>query len=207
MERLAIPYPVIVEGRYDVLKLQTVIDADIITTDGFGIFRNSEKKALLRALAAKTPLIVLTDPDGAGGVIRSGICGMLPPDRVIRLYVPRTPGTEKRKSSPSAEGVLGVEGISGEILRKLFEPYASGPGDTRGTGSHTLCAADLYRDGLTGRADSRQARDEFGSSLGLPPGMNAKAFLTALNFILTDDEYNEKIREFRGEDRGEGAQL
>ena len=195
MEKLDIPYPVIVEGRYDVLRLQTVLNAHIIPTDGFGIFRSGEKKTLLRALAAKTPLIVLTDPDGAGGVIRSGICGMLPPERVIRLYVPRTPGKEKRKASPSAEGVLGVEGISPDILRELFAPYAGRAAESLKSGGIT--PADLYRDGLTGRPGSASARDEFGKSLGLPPGMNAKAFLSAIGFLLTRDEYTEKIRESR----------
>ena len=120
MDRLKIPYPVIVEGKYDRAKLSSVIDARIITTDGFGIFKNKEKTALLRALAKKTPLIVLTDPDGAGGVIRSHICSVLPADSVIRLYVPRVKGVEKRKKEPSAEGVLGVEGMDTEHLRRIF---------------------------------------------------------------------------------------
>ena len=107
-EKLRIPYPVIVEGKYDRQKLASVIDADIITTDGFGVFKNREKAALIRALAKRSPMIVLTDPDGAGKVIRSHISGIIPPDRLIRLYIPRIAGKEKRKSAPSAEGVLAV---------------------------------------------------------------------------------------------------
>ncbi len=190
--RLDIPYPVIVEGRYDRQKLVSVINAEIITTDGFGIFRNAEKQALLRALAARTPVIVLTGPDGAGGVIRSKICGMLPPDRTVRLYVPRVEGKEKRKSAPSAEGVLGVEGTDTEVLYRLFLPY-SGGAPTR-LSDNPLSAADLFRDGLTGRPDSSARRDAFGRRFGLPPGMNARAFLAALRFICTYEESLETIR-------------
>ena len=188
--RLNIPYPVIVEGKYDKLTLCRVLDADIITTDGFGIFRNSEKQAFLRALAAKTKVIVLTDPDGAGGVIRSKICGMLPKERVIRLYVPAVPGKEKRKPEPSKAGLLGVEGTDIQLLYDLFLPYSSAPSPKE---AFTLSMADLYRDGLAGRNDSSSMRDILGKKFGLPPGMSAKALLTALRFIATDKEYGDAV--------------
>lgn len=188
--RLNIPYPVIVEGKYDKLTLCRVLDADIITTDGFGIFRNSEKQAFLRALAAKTKVIVLTDPDGAGGVIRSKICGMLPKERVIRLYVPAVPGKEKRKPEPSKAGLLGVEGTDIQLLYDLFLPYSSDPSPKE---AFTLSMADLYRDGLAGRSDSSSMRDILGKKFGLPPGMSAKALLTALRFIATDKEYGDAV--------------
>ena len=192
MDRLKIAYPVIVEGKYDRLRLASVIDAKILTTDGFGIFKNNEKKALLRALAQKTPVIVLTDPDGAGGVIRSHLCGILPPERTIRLYVPRVAGKEARKAEPSAEGVLGVEGMEADLLRRLFLPYAeenlSAP-----RSECSLTTADLYRDGLTGAPDSQIRRDAVGKKFGLPPGMSAKAFLAALKFVATDEEYAKAV--------------
>lgn len=187
-ERLRIPFPVIVEGKYDRLRLASVIDGKIITTDGFGIFKNTEKRALIRALAAKTPLIVLTDPDGAGSVIRSHLTGILPADKVIRLYVPRINGKEKRKPVPSAEGVLGVEGMERDLLYSLFLPYSDGNVPSVKDGRQ-ITAADLYEYGLTGGPDSAVRRDAFGKKLGLPPGMNAKAFLSALSFIMTYDEY------------------
>lgn len=187
-DKLKIPFPVIVEGKYDRLKLCSVIDAKIITTDGFGIFRNGEKQALLRALAAKTKVIVLTDPDGAGGVIRSAVCGMLPPEKVIRLYIPKIRGKEKRKAEPSKEGVLGVEGMEKELIYNLFLPYSDENAQII-RDENPLCTADFYRDGLTGAPDSREKRDIFGARLGLPPGMSAKALLTALKFIITYDEY------------------
>ncbi len=191
MEKLNIPYPVIVEGKYDRLKLERVLNAEIITTDGFGIFRNDEKKALIRALAGKTKLIVLTDPDGAGGVIRSHICGMIPPERLIRLYVPRVRGKEKRKSEPSAEGVLGVEGTDTDIIRSIFEKYAVSVSENSEP-KEKITVSDLYAFGLTGAADSASRRDVFGREFGLPEGMNAKAFMSALNFLITREEFLAK---------------
>lgn len=193
-ERIRVPYPVIVEGRYDCLRLSSVIDAKIIPTNGFGIFKDHEKRALLRALAARTPVIVLTDPDGAGGVIRSHLCGILPPEKTIRLYVPRVAGKEKRKAEPSAEGVLGVEGMDRDLLFRLFEPYSEENRKPETDRSEcTVTTADLYRDGLTGRPDSQTRRDAVGKKFGLPPGMSAKAFLAALKFVATDEEYRERL--------------
>ena len=123
-ERLRIPYPVIVEGRYDKLRLESVIEAQILTTDGFGLFNHGEKTKLFAALAKKSPLIVLTDSDGAGKLIRSRITSCIPKERLIHLYVPRISGVEKRKKAPSAEGILGVEGMERELLYKLLLPYA-----------------------------------------------------------------------------------
>jgi len=123
-KRLKIPYPVIVEGSYDRLRLQNVIEAQILTTDGFGVFNHTQKAKLFQALAKKTPIILLTDSDGAGKLIRSHLSSMIPPDRLIHLYVPRIKGKEKRKQAPSAEGILGVEGMENELLYRLFLPYA-----------------------------------------------------------------------------------
>ena len=115
-ERLKIPYPVIVEGRYDKLRLDAVMEGQILTTDGFGLFNKKEKTMLFRALAKSTPVIVLTDSDGAGTLIRSHLSGMIPKERLIHLYIPRIEGKEKRKDAPSAEGTLGVEGMETELL-------------------------------------------------------------------------------------------
>lgn len=197
MEKLKIKYPVIVEGKYDRLTLDRVIDAVILTTDGFGIFKNTEKQALLRALAQKTPLIVLTDPDGAGGVIRSRISGMIPPERRIMLYVPKVAGKEKRKEAPSKEGLLGVEGTDTALLYHLFEKYA---GETPGTSGPKITAANLYELGLTGGSGAQEKRDRFGARLSLPAGMNAKAFLSALNYLCTYEEYRAEAELFRQEE-------
>ncbi len=188
-ERLKIPYPVIVEGRYDKLRLESVIEGHIIPTDGFGIFKKEEKTSMLRALAEKTPLIVLTDSDGAGKLIRSHITSVLPPERVIQLYVPRISGKEKRKSEASAEGILGVEGMERELLYKLFEPYADADAVASRMAENLLSKTDLYEDGLTGGEGSREKRDALCIRLGLPTGMTPNALLAALRVLCTYSEY------------------
>ena len=188
-ERLKIPYPVIVEGRYDKLRLESVIEGHIIPTDGFGIFRKEEKTSMLRALAEKTPLIVLTDSDGAGKLIRSHITSVLPPERVIQLYVPRISGKEKRKSEASAEGILGVEGMERELLYKIFEPYANAEAVASRMAENPLSKTDLYEDGLTGGAGSREKRNALCIRLGLPTGMTPNALLAALRVLCTYEEY------------------
>ena len=187
-ERLPIPYPVIVEGRYDKLRLEQVIDATILSTDGFGVFKNKEKTAMLRVLASKTPLIVLTDSDGAGKLIRSHITSAIPPERLIHLYVPRIKGVEKRKSAPSAEGVLGVEGMENQLLRELFTPYSDSSVEQKRK-ENPLSKTDLYTDGLTGGEGSREKRDALAISLGLPTGMTPNALLAALRVLCTYEEY------------------
>lgn len=188
-ERLRIPFPVIVEGRYDKLRLEQVIEAQILTTDGFGVFNKKEKGQLFRALAKKTPLIVLTDSDGAGKLIRSYLTSSIPADRLIQLYVPRVAGKEKRKRAPSAEGVLGVEGIDAELLHRLLAPYADPDGVQRRAEENPLSKTDLYRDGLTGGENSAARRDAFAERLGLPAGMTPNALLAALRMLCTYEEY------------------
>lgn len=198
-KRLRIPYPVIVEGKYDRLRLESVLDAEILTTDGFGIFNHREKAMLFRALAQKSPLIVLTDSDGAGKLIRSRVSGMIPKDKLIHLYTPRVEGTEARKDKPSAEGILGVEGMERDLLLRLFAPYAQEDGDARGAREENpLCKTDFYVDGLTGGEGSAARRDEFAARLGLPPGMTPNALLAAVRVLCTYEEYCAMTR-------GEGA--
>ena len=188
-ERLKIPYPVIVEGRYDKLRLESVIEAHIIPTDGFGIFKKEEKASMLRALAEKTPLILLTDSDGAGKLIRSHLTSVLPADRVIQLYVPRIAGKEKRKSEASAEGILGVEGMERALLYELFAPYANAEAVESRMAENPLSKTDLFEDGLTGGEGSAQKRDELCTRLGLPTGMTPNALLAALRMLCTYEEY------------------
>ena len=188
-ERLKIPYPVIVEGRYDKLRLESVIEAHIIPTDGFGIFKKEEKASMLRALAQKTPLILLTDSDGAGKLIRSHLTSVLPPERVIQLYVPRISGTEKRKNEASAEGILGVEGMERKLLYELFTPYANADAVALRIAENPLSKTDFYEDGLTGGEGSREKRDALCIRLGLPAGMTPNALLAALRVLCTYEEY------------------
>jgi ribonuclease M5 len=188
-ERLKIPYPVIVEGKYDKLRLQNLIEAQILTTDGFGVFNKTEKTRLFRKLAERTPILVLTDSDGAGKLIRSHLTSMIPPERLIHLYVPRVKGKERRKQSPSAEGVLGVEGMENELLLQLFAPYADADAVLTRAKENPLCKTDLYLDGLTGGEGSAARRDAFAERLGLPAGMTPNALLSALRVLCTYEEY------------------
>lgn len=198
-EKLKIPYPVIVEGKYDRLRLISVIDAQIYTTDGFGLFSKCEKLALFRALSEKTPIILMTDSDGAGKLIRSHIASAIPRDKLIQLYIPQIKGKEKRKAEPSKEGTLGVEGMERELLRSILAPYAvndeNAPDAYAVSLENPLSKADFYRDGLSGRDDSAKKRDALAKMLSLPCGMTANALLAALKLLLTYDEYLEKVKE------------
>jgi ribonuclease M5 len=192
VERLKIPYPVIVEGKYDRLRLMSVIEAQIITTEGFGLFKKEEKSALIRALAANSRIIVLTDSDGAGGVIRSRISQLVPKDRLIQLYIPRIAGKEKRKVIPSAEGTLGVEGMEAGLLSRLFEPY-SDPAAVALMAENPLSKTDFYIDGLSGGEGSAGRRDALAAKLGLPGGMSANALLAAVRMFCTYEKYLELV--------------
>ena len=187
-KKLNIPYPVIVEGRYDQLRLQCVMNGQIITTDGFGLFNHKETLTLIRALAKKSPLIVLTDSDGAGKLIRSHITSAVPTDRLIQLYIPQIKGKEKRKAAPSAEGTLGVEGMEQQLLYDLLRPYENGDAVARSM-ENPLSKTDFYIDGLTGRDNSVARRDALCQSIGLPAGMTSNALLAALRLLCTYEEY------------------
>ena len=186
--KLKIPYPMIVEGKYDRLRLLSVCEGQILTTDGFGIFKKSEKLSLFRELGKKTPVIVLTDSDGAGKLIRSHLSSAIPKDRLIQLYIPKIKGKERRKAEPSAEGTLGVEGMERELLFELLSPFEDEKAfaDAR---ENKLSKTDLYADGLSGREDSRQRRAELCRKLRLPEDMTANALIEALKILVSYEEY------------------
>jgi ribonuclease M5 len=193
MEKLKIDLPIIVEGKYDKIKITSIADACVIQTDGFGVFKNSERLSLIRQLAKKSKIIVLTDSDGAGKMIRSHITSAIPKDRLIQLYTPQVKGKEKRKTAPSAEGFLGVEGTETELLRKLLEPFASGI-SSKEAAREEITKLDLFELGLTGGNDSTARRDDLALSLGLPKGMTPNALLAALNVLITKEELYGKVK-------------
>lgn len=197
-EKLHIPFPVIVEGKYDKIRLSNIMEGQIITTDGFGVFRQEERRLLLRRMAEVSPLILLTDSDGGGKVIRSHLTGMIPRDRLIQLYIPPVKGKERRKAAPSAAGLLGVEGMADELLYELLRPYSVEAGASAATRllDNPLSKADLYRDGLTGHPDSSARRDELCRRLGLPTGMTSGALLSALRMLVSYEEYVEIMEQF-----------
>lgn len=197
MDKLKIPYPIIVEGKYDRLRLLCVCEAHIIATDGFGIFKKNEKLALIRQLSARSPIILLTDSDGAGKLIRSHLTSAIPKDRLIQLYIPKIEGKEKRKSAPSAEGTLGVEGMEQKLLYDLLNPFECRDALSRAE-QNPLSKADFYRDGLSGGENSAALRDRLALRLSLPVGMTANALLAALKMLITYEEYKELIEELYG---------
>lgn len=185
---MVIKYPIIVEGKYDKIKLDSILDAKIITTDGFGIFNNKEKLNLIRQLAKKDKLILLTDSDGGGHLIRSHIKTAIPSDKLINLYIPRIEGKEKRKNAPSKEGVLGVEGIDADKLREMLLPY-SNEGEEK---SHSeITKADFYALGLSGREDSRIKRERLLANLGFPLNMSPNAMLQAMQMLFSKEEFEK----------------
>lgn len=190
MGKLKIAYPVIVEGKYDRLRLLCVMEGQILTTEGFGIFKQKEKLALFRALAAKSPLIVLTDPDGAGKLIRAHIGSAVPKDRLIPLYVPQIAGKEGRKKERSAAGFLGVEGQEQQLLYDLLAPFA-GELPPR----EAITKTDLFEYGLTGAQNSAARRDALALKFALPQGMTPNALLAALNVIATREEFERAAHE------------
>ncbi len=187
-EKIKISLPVIVEGKYDKIKLDSILEARIITTGGFAVFNSEEKKALIKRLC-KDGVIVLCDSDGAGKVIRSHIKSMLPPDKVINLYIPKVSGKERRKKEYSKEGTLGVEGIDADTLRSLFKKHE----DNSKTAHTKITKTDFYINGLSGAPDSSKKRDELCIKYGLPTGICANALLDALNIISSLEEFNQKI--------------
>ena len=193
MEKLNIPYPIVVEGKYDRLRLLCVCNAQIITTDGFGIFKKNEKLALIRKLGSASPIILLTDSDGAGKLIRSHLTSALPKDRIIQLYIPKIAGKEKRKATPSAEGTLGVEGMEQQLLYDLLKPFENDEAVARAA-ENPLSKTDFYRDGLSGADNSTVRRDELAKMLDLPSGMSANALLAAIKMVISYEEYERLVQ-------------
>ena len=181
LELPALKIPIVVEGRYDKSAILGMFSATVITTEGFGIFNSKEKQALIRRIA-KNGIILLTDSDGGGKQIRSFLTGILPKEKIYQLYIPRIDGKEKRKTHASKEGVLGVEGVGGDVLRRLLMPFSCSAEQMKCGG---ITNADLYKLGLSGAENSSERRDRLCRELDLPGGMSAKALLSALN-IITD---------------------
>jgi ribonuclease M5 len=179
-------YPIIVEGKYDKIKLDSIVDANIITTGGFSIFTGDEKISLIKRLADKTKIIILTDSDGAGHLIRSHIKTALSPEQIINLYTPQIEGKEKRKSAPSKAGTLGVEGIEAKMLLEILSPYFENAPKKEYGG---VTKADFYSYGLSGRENSQEKRKALLRELNLPVDMSPNATLQAVNMLFTKEEF------------------
>ena len=176
--------PLIVEGKYDKIKLESLVDALIIPTDGFRIFQDERMRALLRRLAEQGRVAVLTDSDRAGFLIRRHLSGILPPDKIVNVYIPDILGKERRKRAPSKEGKLGVEGISSDLLIRALEE-AGLLGETEAGRGEPITKLDLFEVGLSGGADSRALREALADRLNLPARITAPALPALLSRLLT----------------------
>ena len=183
---------IVVEGRYDKNALSQVVDATIITLGGFSVFNDKEKLAFLRRLAEKQGLIVLTDSDGAGFVIRNYLKGALPKALVKQAYIPDIHGKERRKRTPGKEGKLGVEGMKPDVLletlRRAGATFLDEAGETAPKGE-PITKADLFAVGLTGGANAAEKRKAFLKRLDLPEHLTANGLLEALNLLYDREQF------------------
>ena len=181
---------IVVEGKYDQNTLSQLVDATIFQTRGFGVMHDKALLELLRKAARTTGLIIFTDSDGAGFVIRNFLKGALPKEGVLHAYIPDIPGKEKRKRAPGKEGLLGVEGMTKEILLSALENAGADlGGEAEKRPGDTITKFDLYTVGLSGRPDSAAKRAAFLEKLRFPAHMSANALLGALNLLYTREEF------------------
>ncbi len=187
--------PVIVEGRYDKIKLKSIIDSVVIETGGFNIFKDKQKLNMIKRLAEKTGIIIMTDSDAAGFKIRSYLKSAIPADKIINVYIPDIFGKEKRKAHPSAEGKLGVEGLKTQVIIEALEQ--AGAIKEREVSGAGVTMTDFYEDGLCGRKDSAELRKRFKAELRLPERLSTKVLLEVINTLISYDEYKKIVGKCR----------
>lgn len=196
---------VIVEGRYDKIKLSELIESPIIETGGFRVFKDKEKQALIRRIAEKRGILIMTDVDSAGFVIRNFLRGIVPEDKLLHAYIPTIKGKEKRKSEASKEGVLGVEGVDREklleairnsgahILDRRYEEQSDAASSTDYLPSE-ITKLDFFDYGLTGSENAARYREEVLTSLGLPKYLTTNAMIAAVNCLFTKEEFENYLK-------------
>lgn len=191
MEKVKINLPIIVEGRYDKSALSGFLDATIITTGGFSIFNDKEKQALLRRIS-ENGVILLTDSDGGGKQIRKFLQGILPPDKIHNLFIPRIEGKEGRKRHKSAAGTLGVEGMEKDVILRLLTPFIDGENVEKNT--KMITKVDFFTDKLTGCDGASENRAWLCRQCNLPEDMTPNALLEAMNLLYGYDEYKAILK-------------
>ena len=185
MALIKIKQAVVVEGKYDKMRLKEFCDALIITTDGFRIFKDREKKEFLKALAERQGLLIITDSDRAGFVIRSHLKSFIPNEYIKNVYIPEILGKERRKTTPSKEGLLGVEGIDNDILINILKDAA----EVAPERSDPITKLDLYDLGISGKGNSSYIRRRLSKELSLPSRLSSNALLEVLNAMFTREEF------------------
>ena len=188
MEKIKVQEVIVVEGKYDLNAIKQIVDGIVITTDGFGVFHNKEKLQLIRRMAETRGVVILTDSDGAGFLIRNYLKGSLAQDCGKHAYIPDVYGKERRKRRSSKEGKLGVEGMSADVLRdSLLRAGVNADGSEMDFGT-PLTKADLYTMGLSGGSNSTEKRLKLIRALSLPERLSANALLDVLNSLYSRDE-------------------
>lgn len=186
---------ILVEGRYDKNTLRQLVDAPILETKGFGIFKDKQMQAYLREVAKKRGVIILTDADGAGFVIRNFLKGILPKEQVKHAYIPDIYGKERRKAAPGREGKLGVEGMKPEVLLEALRRAGATLEGEAAFPRNEITKLDLYEAGLTGGANSAAKRKALLEKLQLPEHLSANGLLEALNLIYTKESFLTLLEE------------
>ena len=191
MDKLRIRQAIVVEGKYDQNALRQLVDTAIFTTNGFTGMKDPALLRLLRQAAETTGLIILTDSDGAGFLIRNTLKSALPETGVLHAYIPDLPGKEKRKAAPGKEGLLGVEGMTPEILLKALRDAGAefADGSTPPPAREPITKQDLFALGLSGGPESAKKRAALLKALSLPAHMSANALLQALNVLFSREEF------------------
>lgn len=188
---------VIVEGKYDKIRLENIIDAVIITTDGFGIFKDKDKKSLIKILAEKCGIIILTDSDSAGQMIRKHIEKFVPKEQFVSVYVPTILGKEKRKTTPSAQGIIGVEGTDDAIILQVLTK-AGLVGEQTLKKGRKITKTDLFNIGVSGTDGSKEKREKLCLYLGLPP-LPANSLLDVINSLYGYEDFILEVEKWKQE--------
>lgn len=188
-EKIRVNRAVIVEGKYDKIKLSNIIDGLIIPTNGFSVFKDKALLDLIKKVAAESGLMIITDSDDAGMQIRTYLANTVGTNNVINVYMPKIEGKERRKITPSASGTVGVEGTPDEIIRERIKAVEN----VKKSNGDLITKTDLYFAGLSGSQGSYFRRKSFESFLGLPDNLSANYLLEYLNFTYTKDEFSEVL--------------
>lgn len=187
---------IVVEGKHDVIRVRSAVEATVVSTEGFRLFKDKEKMALLRRLAQQRGLIVLTDSDAAGGVIRNHLLSCIPPEQLRQAYIPPVPGKERRKAAPSKEGLLGVEGMDAATIVEALARGGAIFEDEDATAAPTLglTKADWVALGLSGGAHSAQRRQRLAQALDLPAYLSSNRLLEVVNTTVSSQEWEQILQ-------------
>ena len=196
-KKLELKEVVIVEGKYDKIRLQSVISSTIITLNGFRVFKDKETQSLIKKLAVSRGILVMTDVDSAGFVLRNFLKGIVSENTIKHCYIPTVYGKEKRKTEFSKEGKLGVEGIDRDsLVNAILKSGATINGEEKKENTREITKMDLFDSGLCGMGNSKIMREKFLIYIGLPKYLSTNAMISALNCLYSFEEFNETLNKF-----------